>query len=796
MADASNENLPATDVSPWPHGDGARVLFIIEREDEADEEIARKWIEKFKPSNSSDAMYAFVDAEDALTQLGLEVVNTAPGDVIVIPVAAVWSKTGRRLGDRLIGRINAGSGAARKRKAAASRPDACTMVVGEAASLDALRERFQRKTGASTDAGFTNYVARQAVLTLDRERRKVDGAEIKLPRFVADAIMARSDFREDLQTIADETGAPLSEVEEEARACLLEIAPAPARFYVDAMAKFVKSVCSMGYDPDIVYDENEARRIGEIVKTKPTAILFTHKSHVDGMALIHFGHERKFPLLHMIGGINMKFMGVGSLAKKSGAVFIRRSFQENPIYKIALRHYLSYVLEKRFPVAWSLEGTRSRIGKLMPPRYGILKYVMESAYKNGIDDLQIIPVSIYYDLIPDIDSYASEQSGATKRKESLSWFVGFVAGMRKPLGRIFMKFGDPIAADVSVMSDDSRDNAGLSLELRKIAFEAAVNINSVTPLTSSGLISFIMLSAAPQALTETEIIRALIRLRDWAVARNIPLTDDFNEADQDKIRKVAGAMIEVGLVKRYEEGVETLYGIAKGQEFTVSYYRNTVMHFFINNAIAELALAKAIENDGAAPTDSFHDGALALRDLFKFEFFYPPSITFTEKIIDELDSQCADWQARLNEGGRAIETILEQMQPLFAHGALKPYIEAYSVAADALYRLPTDSAPDEKAFLAECLKLGRDAVLRQRISGEESIAKLLYSNAYQLADNRGLIGGASGKLAEKRAAFAKEMRGWQRRLRLIETIDARRRAAEEFQQDATRAGAEPLQAAQ
>jgi hypothetical protein len=94
-----------------------------------------------------------------------------------------------------------------------------------------------------------------------------------------------------------------------------------------------------------------------------------------------------------------------------------------------LRQYISYLMEKRFPLSWSFEGTRSRVGKLMPPRYGLLKYVMDSAHATGARNLHIIPISISYDMIGDVKDYAKEQSGGVKRPESLSWFVGY---LRRP----------------------------------------------------------------------------------------------------------------------------------------------------------------------------------------------------------------------------------------------------------------------------------------------------------------------------------------------------------------------------
>ena len=93
-------------------------------------------------------------------------------------------------------------------------------------------------------------------------------------------------------------------------------------------------------------------------------------------------HERGLPPNHTAGGINMNFFPIGPLVRRSGVFFIRRSFKDNPIYKFVLRQYIDYLIEKRFSLEWYVEGGRSRSGKLLPPRFGLLAYVVD-AWRRG-----------------------------------------------------------------------------------------------------------------------------------------------------------------------------------------------------------------------------------------------------------------------------------------------------------------------------------------------------------------------------------------------------------------------------
>lgn len=761
---------------------GDNALFVLVGETAAERAELARWLRAARPGRADQIAHVDTAREDETRHDGLAMLQAAPPSMLVAPLGiarapedehAPWT---HKFGSV----IRAPRRESRRARAIARSPESFLRFVGEPATVGRLRARFTALGEDADDAArFADFVARQSVVTVERERRKTPGARVKLPRMVVPAIMARADFRAELAAIATATGRTVAEVERDARACLIELAPAPDATFVSIMRWMARTICSLGYDPKMVYDEARAKEIDAIVRTRPTAFLFTHKTHVDGLAMINFAFERELPLLHVIGGINMAVAGIGTVAKKSGAVFIRRSFQDDPVYKASIRYYLSYVMEKRFPLAWSLEGTRSRLGKLMPPRFGILKYVLEAAQRRGIDDLQIIPVSIHYDLIPEIASYETEQTGAPKTKESLAWFLGYFAGMRKPLGRMFMEFGAPVTITAS---EAAQAGAGdqISLDLKKIAFEAAVATNLATPLTASGAISFVMMSAAPQALTDQEITRELLAIRDFAAARGARMTHDFEDANVENVRAVARAMIDVGVLARHEDGVETVYSVAPGQQFTASYYRNTVVHLFVTNALIELALADAMDSAPGASEADFWRALFALRDLFKFEFFYSPAETFRAEAMAELDRLSENWRLRINAGGTAMGDMLKRLSPLFSPGVLKPIVDAYAVVADALLRLKQGDSTDEKDVVALCLKLGREAVLRQKIAGSESIAKYLYANGFNLAQQRGLIDGDTASLAGGRLAFAREMKAIQARIRLIESIASGRRAAHEL----------------
>jgi glycerol-3-phosphate O-acyltransferase len=420
-------------------------------------------------------------------------------------------------------------------------------------------------------------------------------------------------------------------------------------------------------------------------------------------------------------------------------------------------------MEKRFPLSWAFEGTRSRVGKLMPPRYGLLKYVLDAARETDARNIHILPVSISYDLITDVADFASEQTGTKKKPETLRWFLGYLKRLRKPMGRVYMNFAEPVVLEKAPPSDDS-------VALSKIAFQVAVNANAATPITLPSLGCMVLLGATPQALTTGELKGEVGELIEWADRRNIRKTSDFDVENVEHLRRIISIMIDSGLVTRFAEGPQKVYGIAPDQQLQASYYRNTVIHYFVNKAISELALSKACEVPAEEAADTFWREAERMRDLLKFEFFYAPLPEFREELKFELSEIHTQWASVLANGGDPLSQMLNAMRPFVAHATLLHFIEAYSVVADLLADHPADETFDERDSVTRGIKYARQLYLQRRISSEASISELLFLNAWKLMENQGLVEASDASLSARRNSIALELRDWLARIRRIRAM--------------------------
>ena len=759
--------------SPWPSRTEPAPLFLLDAAHTPEEQLLREWLRRTAPDGETPValLLPIASRQEAVDGSALVPFLELPPDTALVPVRVVW-QTGRddeaRPTPRLVDLV-AGDprhpGAARARRVLEQHADRAQPISGASASLGELRSQFTASGRNPAQPGaFAQFIAGRAGLALDIAERRLRGGRYKVPRRVAANLKASRRYQRALAEVAEQTGETIAALEARAEGIFRELIAIPRTFWQDVIASFNRKMIGMGYDPEFVVDQEALERIRTIVRNRPAVLLWTHKTHVDGFAVYSMLFENDFPVPHLLGGVNMAFAGLGYAARRSGGIFIRRSFQDDLLYKMILRQYIGYLLEKRFPLTWAFEGTRSRVGKLMPPRYGVLKYVVEAAASTGAEDLHVIPVALNYDQIGDVRDYVREQGGGVKQPESLGWFIGYLRGLRRKLGKIYIDFGEPIVVGQPAQSAEG-------LPLKKLAFEVGVEVNRVTPLTLASVVTTILLGAAPRALTRNQLGRQMRRYLHWARERGIRIASDFDQGTPESLNALADVLGDNGLVTRFDEGPDVVYTLAPEQHGVASYYRNTTVHHFIVKAIAELALC-SVRPDSVDRVGDFRAETERLRDLFKFEFFYAPSEEFRQRVAAELEHYASDWSESLSKDPEFAGDLLRRFRPLVARACLLPYVEAYGVVANVFCRIPGDASLDRKALVEQALSFGRQAYLQRRITSEASIGKLLFENGHRLMDNLGLVTPGGESLTEARRQFAHSLSELAARFEQLYVLDA------------------------
>jgi glycerol-3-phosphate O-acyltransferase len=528
-------------------------------------------------------------------------------------------------------------------------------------------------------------------------------------------------------------------------------------FLIDLIANAIHWLYRQGYGA-IIYDRKQVAELNALGQEVPLAFLPSHRSNLDRLSLQFLKWENDLPPNHTAGGINMNFFPLGPLIRRTGVFFIRRSFKDNELYKFVLRSYLDYLVENRFPLEWYLEGGRSRSGKLLPPRFGILSYVVDSWRRNKAEDVMLIPISIAYDQIQDLGSYTSEATGGAKEKESLSWVLSAIRSLRRRYGNIHVRFGEPIsiakamAGSASLeMNSNGTDgvDSGHDLDLAKLAFEVMYRIGQVTPITPAAVVSIALLQAGGAARTIEELAGTCAALDGFIEKHHLPTTEALYLEDPAEVRRVIDLLAEHGNVVTFN-GTRPVYYLKPDQALRAAYYRNVVVHHFVPRGVVELALAMVGPGAVGKIEEDLWRAVDGIRDLLKFEFFFPEKDRLRSAIKGDLDSSVPGWTRM------TALTILGRLNPPIAPWAIVPFLESYLVVADALADATSDREFNEKEFISRAMKLGEEYRLMGKVSAD-SVSTVAFRQALALAGNRGLLN-SGPTAATTRRAFAEEVR--------------------------------------
>ena len=756
---ASPNGGQAAQEPPWPAPHDARAIVLAFAKAPAERAVLDEWLTRSAPANGT--RIEILSGPDARLEQALV---GADGDPWLVPVRVAWlprERDGVRaatLTDLLLMTNPRRPGARLQARILRNEPDRCRVVAAEPATVKDLRRRYERQ---QVGEGFAAFVGRQAVLALERAERSYAGLQYKVPKLVVEEIEASGRFRERIAALAERLGRPGPEVAREATGYLEEMVASHSRLAIDAWEQFGRWL-SRAYSVEV--DTDAVERLRELGEHRALAFLPSHRSYLDPLVLRSALYRQGFAPNHVLGGINVGFWPIGPVARRSGVVFIRRSIRSEPVYKLVLREYIGYLVRKRFNVEWYIEGGRTRTGKLRPPRYGLLNYLVDAVRDDDdVQDVMLVPTSIVYDQLYEVGAMAAEERGAQKTKESLSWLVGYARAQGRGFGKVRVCFGEP-ASLTELLDEGAQEHA-----VERIAFEVCHRINRATPITETAMVAMALLGVEDRALTLEEVRTTLAPLLAYVETRGLPVTGELDLRSREGVAQALTALGRHGLVERYDGGVEPVWSIGPTRHLEAAFYRNSVVHFLVNRAIAELVLARVAEEEVPDAVIDGWDEALRIRDVLKFEFFFARKWDFGQELREELALIDPGWERRAGEPGAAWEA-LQGSEPLLAPRVLGSFLEAYLVVAERLVAHDPGTPIAEREFLAECVGVGHQYRLQRRLARAESISRELFSTALKLAANRNLMETGGEDLKLRRAAFADEIGMLVRRVERLRAV--------------------------
>ncbi|NMC69945.1 MAG: hypothetical protein GYA57_07770 [Myxococcales bacterium] len=573
---------------------------------------------------------------------------------------------------------------------------------------------------------------------LERERRAVLGPHVRSHARQATELFSSARFQRELAAVARRRRMPREQVRLQAAQYLREIA---ARFRVEAiefLAIVFARVWNRIYD-GIEVDPEGLERVVAVARRGPVILLPSHKSHIDYIVLSQVFWDAHLAVPHIAAGRNLSFWPLGPLFRHAGAFFMRRRFEGDELYVTVMRAYLRRLLLDGCHVELFMEGTRSRTGKLLPPRIGLLGLLTEAGLGLRGRPIHVVPVAITHERVIEEGAHVRETAGAEKETESFQGLLGARRVLNSRYGRLHVRFGDPIdlhafAASQALRPEHVADRPRWRAAIRRLAFRAAFAINRQTPATPTFLVATALLARENRSVRFAELADDVARLRDAAADLGAPLAGALAPAyaphpPWEAVRRAVELFASDGTVTVTGSGERELVAVDDVHRPRLDYYRNGVLHWFVEPALVSLAL---LEDDDRA---SLADRVGRLARLWKHEFIYAADEDSLPGVARGLEFLERHGAVAAGPGPRfeiTFRSVLRRVGRL-----LLAFVEAYRIAFGVLER--TTGRRRNAEVVSRCLAEAERSYLRGELRVYEARNKVTFANALVAARDAGLL---------------------------------------------------------
>ncbi|MSQ83956.1 MAG: hypothetical protein EXR77_13920 [Myxococcales bacterium] len=648
-----------------------------------------------------------------------------------------------------------------------------------------LTDFFHNNAATTDDMMLAERLRSDIVRALQQEDRVIRGAPIRPPEQVRREILAEPEVIADLNRLAAQTGRSVDEVRAEADSNIEEIA---AKFAMPMLAflSFVLTLLWARIYDGIEVDEEGLDRLRLAGRKAPLIIVPSHKSHIDYLIISYLFYRNGLIPPHIAAGANLSFFPLGWIFRRAGAFFLRRSFSGQPIYAAAFRHYVRKLLSDGHWIEFFPEGTRSRTGKLLPPKFGLIKLVLELVADGKRDDVLFVPTNFGYERLIEEKAYRKELEGGEKVAESPVEVLKATEILVHKYGRIRIQFGDPMSVrqvleEFGAMGiDGQRDAASFDRALKVCGWRILGGINKAAVLTPTALVAAVLLSKTHKGIARDDLLLRVGYLLDVAIHRGAVLSEpivtaiqvqrqQILEAEQQDLarqaqsggqpdpfghlsqraRAMGHAVREVvdhalslftaskWILRRKFDSEEVLIVRSEGR-MHLDYYKNNMLHLFVADALLAAAILSLLERAPIIAADILQLQTKFLSRLLKFEFVYEPGLSFEDQYARTLaDFLQAGWLVRRGDGSLVVATTVRGALRLYAK-LLQNFVESYALVARTIGHLKQGPL-SESAFVDHTQRVAQMAFDLGTIECYEAMSKSNLGNALRIFIEEGFI---------------------------------------------------------
>lgn len=440
---------------------------------------------------------------------------------------------------------------------------------------------------ADSNRELVRMLQQQLSIYLDKQRASMLGPDLSDRRNLVDKLVYSPAIKHAIEMEAAEKGTSVREARSQARGYANEMVNDYSHSIIRGFYKFLTWLWTQLYDGVEVH---HFERVRDLATDYELIYVPCHRSHVDYLLLSYVIYKRGLSIPYVAAGDNLDVPVLGPLLRGAVAFYIRRSFRGNALYTAVLREYMHTLITRNTPIEYFIEGGRSRSGRLLPPKMGMLAMTVHSQLRQTNKPVVFIPTYIGYERIMEGGTYIGELKGKPKESESLIGLLKVGRKIERIFGNVHLSFGTPLHLsdfmtkfDVpanSLPSDrtDSPLDEKTSAMVDNIGVKVMQHINKAAVVTPVSLLSLVLLSA-PKAALDENICREQIALYQ-GLAQQLVYSDDTVITDMTP-QEIIDYGIKLKLIERTPHILGDIIQVAGKQAALLSYFRNNILHVFI-----------------------------------------------------------------------------------------------------------------------------------------------------------------------------------------------------------------------
>ncbi|MCP3953961.1 MAG: glycerol-3-phosphate acyltransferase [Desulfobacterales bacterium] len=582
---------------------------------------------------------------------------------------------------------------------------------------------------------------------INRHRQTIIGPVLKTRDELKESILTNQKLRRFMQAYAEQKGTPIYKVRKKADDYLEEIAAKYSIGVIKLFSIFLHWLFNSIYD-GVSIDQDGLNRLKTMSQKGPLVLIPSHKSHIDYLILSYILWQNNMPCPLIAAGKNLSFWPLGPAFRSAGAFFIRRTFKGQMLYSNVFSAYIYKLLEEGFNLEFFIEGGRSRTGKMILPKLGLLSIIIDAYKKGACEDMVIAPVYIGYDRVLEESAYLHELEGGKKNPENIKQIIKARRVLKKRYGRIYIRFHEPISfqslldqMDINLETIARSEEAAL---VRNLGHRVINSINSVSVVTPHAIAAAAMLNSSHKRISQEQLDFAIDTYLNYLLTLGADLADtlmlDSGRAFEQTIEIYAQRkFIERVSLGQDEERESVVFTVGENKRPNLEYYKNNCIAYFVPAAFTALAI---LEKDAFqfSATDLSETYAF-LQDFFKNEFAYDvdrPVDFYVRKnlkiFIDDAilmpHPSIPDFYNLTSIGFRKLKLYT---------GFLTPYFESYLIVLNYFKKAKKKSVA-LKDRLKKIESLGNRMYRNEEIERKEALSKVNYKNAVNFFISRGITG--------------------------------------------------------